>query len=346
MTSAKIVAGFLLTLWVGSAQAVLTGSDSLVSVEPFTIYPATDTDNQILQFAFMQNGFALGNNTTTCTFGSVFPVAGTVSLAGGALYLGTDLVFQNPGYLVSAGYIWGNGHQLDLSSSMTSLAATYPSTFHNASIFLDSDLAITGSTKFLGTCIFDGGGHTISINSGANIVIGHGAQVTLRNMTLKGVSNANVIQCLDNSANLILDNASINMSGNYTFTGGSILFKNDVRVEGPYVFTFGPSVPSTIASNSTLMFDVNTTLSYDPSVANGSLLLLTDPTSFLLLNNCSVFSTRTGLSLSQGTMVVDNLVTFSSQARIRSEGIMLNSSLNTILFSDAQLDVFGVLNVS
>ncbi len=70
---------------------------------------------------------------------------------------------------------------------------------------------------------------------------------------------------------------------------------------------------------------------------------MNDVTSFLFLNGCSLFATRTGLELSQGTMIIDNHVTFSSQALFSVEGIELKSTLNTILFGNAVLDLFGII---
>jgi len=70
---------------------------------------------------------------------------------------------------------------------------------------------------------------------------------------------------------------------------------------------------------------------------------MNDQTSFLSLNGCSLLATRTGLELSQGTLIIDNHVTVSSQALYLAEGIQLDSSLNTILLSSARLDLFGII---
>lgn len=333
--------GFLI-FCVFRVYPLLIGADSLVSVEPFTTVPTVDTaPNQILQFAFMQNGFALQNASTTCTFGAVFPVAGTVGLTGGTLYLGTDLIFQNPATLLSTGYFWGNSHQIDFSQSVTWLSATFTSQFSNASVFLNNDLTIAGTVKFLGSCLLDGGWNSVTLNTGAKMIVGHNATLTLRNMNIEGIIGSN-LSCLDDTASLILDNVCWVQSGDYSFTRGALLFLNEVDITGQHVFNFSPSLQSTIENNSTLYFDIGTTFNYSPQVANKTLLSM-GSTSFLSLNGCSVVATRTGLQLSQGTLIIDNNVTLSSGALYVAEGIVLQSSLNIMVLGSAVLNLFGII---
>ncbi len=324
------------------ACPLIVGADSLVSVEPIANFPAIDIDNQILQFAFMQNGFTLADATTTCTFGAVFPVAGDVSLSGGTLFLSTDLIFQNPATLASAGYFWGNNHQIDLSQTITWLSGANESSFRDVSVFLNNDFIVAGTVKFLGSCLLDGRSNNVILGDSANIIIGHNTTLTLRNVELSGIELSK-IRCLDNSGNLILDNVQWVQSDDYTFTQGSLLFVNKVECTGQHVFNFSPTRTSTISSGSTLYFDLETTFSYAPSVPNKGLLWMNDATSILYLNGCSLFATRTGLELSQGTMVIDNHVTLSSQALFSAEGIELKNTLNTILLSNAVLELFGIV---
>jgi len=211
-----------LSLSIFHACPLTVGAISLVSVEPLRTFPAVDiTPNQILQFAFMQNGFSFQDATTSCTFGAVFPVAGPVNLRGGTIYLNTDLIFQNPANLISTGYLWGNSHRVDLSLSMTWLSSTFQSQFRDTSILLSNDFTIAGTVKFLGTCLIDGRENNVTLGQNANLVIGHNASLTLRNMELDDVLGYK-IQCLDDSSRLILDNVRIIQSGDYTFTRGSI----------------------------------------------------------------------------------------------------------------------------
>ncbi len=337
---AKILVFGFLMLYCFRAYPVTVGADSLVSVEPATTFPAASTSNQILQFAFMQNGFSFADATISCTFGAAFPVAGTISLRGGTLYLNTDLLFQNPANLLSTGYVWGNNHQVDLSQSITWLPATFQSAFRDTSIFLNNDFTIAGTVKFLGTCLLDGRWNNVALGQGANLIIGHNAKLTLRNMELNYLLGYK-IKCLDDSASLVLDNVRWAQSGDYTFTRGSILFLDEVYVSGQYVFNFSPTLTSTIGTDSMLYFDMGTKFCYSPAVPKRTLLFMNDSTSRLYLNGCSLVATRTGLDLVQGSLIIDNAVTFSSQAHFSIEGIRLKDTLNTIICGGGALNLFG-----
>jgi hypothetical protein len=105
---------------------------------------------------------------------------------------------------------------------------------------------------------------------------------------------------------------------------------------------------STIAQKAMLMFDVNTTLSYDPPVADRDLLYMTDGTSALFLNACTVHSTATGLRLTRGFLFLDNGVTFSCEGNNLSESICfgdgtIGNDLNIKVMADAEVFVYGRL---
>ena len=100
-------AGLLLCLllFAPNISGLTVGSDTIASYQrEIVIFPNYDTDNQMLSLGSFQNGFALQDATTTCTFASTLPVLGSVGLHGGTLYLDANLIFQNITYLNSSGY--------------------------------------------------------------------------------------------------------------------------------------------------------------------------------------------------------------------------------------------------
>lgn len=99
--------------------AVVIGSTSAVSVESFYTFPTGDDDNQIIGFAWLNSGFALQDALTTCTFGGVFPVSGTLNLNGGTLTLGQDLILHNIINMQGLGNIVGGGYAMDLCYSVS-----------------------------------------------------------------------------------------------------------------------------------------------------------------------------------------------------------------------------------
>jgi hypothetical protein len=68
-----------------------------------------------------------------------------------------------------------------------------------------------------------------------------------------------------------------------------------------------------------------------------------DITARLYLQGCTLYSTRTGLHLSGGTVIVDDLVTFSSTAQYDAEALRLNANLDLVVRAGAQLEFFGII---
>jgi hypothetical protein len=101
--------------------AVTYGSSTAVSViSPSNI---TGPDNAILEFGYARAGFSFQDSSATCSWYSVFPVEGPVSLKGGTLDLATDFKFNNPGYFADIGRFRGANHVIDLSQYTKSISA-------------------------------------------------------------------------------------------------------------------------------------------------------------------------------------------------------------------------------
>src|SRR6266700_1077951 len=145
-----------------SIDAKQKGSNTAPSVIPYFTFRANDSnklppyDNEMLPFGFFKNGFGLQDSTTTCTFKSIFPVSGPISLHGGQLFMNTDLILQSPATIVSTGFFNGNGHVLDLSTSVTSFPTPFKTTLSNIHLSLNADINITGTVLIRGKCTIDG----------------------------------------------------------------------------------------------------------------------------------------------------------------------------------------------
>ncbi len=130
---------FITLIYQIQISAATYGSDSTVSiVNPMNI-PAS-TDNIIKTFASAKNGFAFTNLSTTCSWQSIFPVSGPISLKGGTLYLMSDLTLNNTGSFVDLGTIVGANHVIDLSQyNRTFASGTNP----NGKLVLNNAAQVT-----------------------------------------------------------------------------------------------------------------------------------------------------------------------------------------------------------
>lgn len=331
--------------------ALIVGSNTTVSRQNAITFPATDTDNTMLGFAVFEKGFTLASVTTTCTFDSVFPVSGPIRLGGGALFLKKDLKFDNVTRIVNNGAIWGNGkYSVDFSPTLTTLkiteaTSTRPLRFSHTHVILNANIELTSPLEMRGGCKITGNGYTLKIGSGGSLSVRAGSTLLLDNITLSGVGGTN-FTCLTNNATVTFRDCNLLLSRAWTFSRGSMLILSDVSFSGTVQFNYTTPLTSTIASEGMWYFDQGTTFSYAPARNRKDLLYMDDSTSMLYLNGASLFSTMTGIKLSTGTLVIDNKVTFSTQARNTGEAPILSSNLSVNLLSGSVFDVYGTVRYS
>jgi hypothetical protein len=123
-------------------------------------------------------------------------------------------------------------------------------------------------------------------------------------MNIQGI-NANSFICHGDNVTIKLEDSTWGQNGDYTFTNGSFLFKNNVRMRGLYKFVYQSPNISIIRNNSVLWLDQGFTFSYDPIyVASKDLLKFESDTSVLILDNATFHATTTGCHFKKGKMLV------------------------------------------
>jgi len=132
------------------------------------------------------------------------------------------------------------------------------------------------------------------------------------------------------------------LANDYTFSRGALQYVSDVIFTGTNTFIYSASRTSTVASHGRIYFDIGTTFSYAPRVAKKNLLYFPDKSAQCYLDGATLFSTRTGLALSDGTLFFDNKVTVSSQAKNSGEAIIFDSTMQVNVLGAAILDVYGM----
>lgn len=338
------IAVLLLSFFIyKTAKPIIVGSLTAPSNQPQITFPNSDTNNTALGFAFFEQGFILQNSTTTCTFNDFYPVSGLVNLSGGVLFLKRDFVYTNtaPNKVFAGGVIIGNNYSLEFPKALTEFG--FPTSFlrvKDLNIVLNCDSALLSQLHCSGNCKISGRVKPLTFRSGSAIIVRPRSQLILENVEFKNVRGG-AIRCLDDSASIIVRSCTFNLSGDYTFSRGSILFEEDNIITGTNKFNYTTRLTSSIASKSMLMFGLNTTFSYAPARANNNLLFMNDATSVLYLDGSTLISTRTGIKLSTGTMVIDNNVTLSSQAKFNAEALNIDTSLTLQVLGGGNLNLFG-----
>jgi len=212
-------------------------------------------------------------------------------------------------------------------------------------IKLDPPQQLSTTLTFSGNTWFSGVGNALELLPGGNLVVIPGGHLTLHDMPIIGLSGNN-IRCQGNSASITFKNAQFALTSNYSFTSGKIRFEEDVIISGTNVFEYRPTnINSGIASHSTLYLDTGVTFSYAPDSTNHDLLGMTDKTSRLYLNGCTLETTTTGMRLTKGTLLINYINDMiNDNASSISEGFCLG---NGIADDDITIEVMagGSLNI-
>lgn len=299
-------------------EALIVGSNIAVSRENHITFPAADTNNRVRGFAWLEEGFTLEDNTTTFSFNSLFPVAGTVNLNGGTLILQTNLIVQDETVLGAFGSIEGQKHLIDFSPSVTFLRSSSSNDYwKNVHVNFSENVTISGSIKFLGNCFINGNGFDVTLDANTDLVVGAGAKLTLENLKLKDISGTK-LRCLDDTAFIVLRSVIWRQDADYSFTRGYFKLRN-VHMKGKrsgVKFIYQSPAQSEIKKRSKLVLDDSITFSYDPiTVASKELLAFNGDSSFLVLQGATLHVTYTGLNLTKGTIVVEKDSTILAETR-------------------------------
>jgi len=217
----------------------------------------------------------------------------------------------------------------------------------NVNFFLNNNMSWKMTATIQGDCTVDARNNRITLEDEGSMYVSSGAQLTLKNMGLAGLSGSK-LSCEDNSASIILKNCELLLEDDFEFATGFLSFQQDIVISGTCQFTYASNQISTVSAHSKLTIDRGAKFYYAPSTANRDLLAMTDRSSCLYLDGCTLQSTTTGLRLTNGRLFIDNNVTFSSEGTTASESISFGngSAVNDLdikVLSGATLDLYGGL---
>ncbi|MFH1644116.1 MAG: hypothetical protein ABIA74_02980 [bacterium] len=243
-------------------------------------------------------------------------VASPIDLNGGTMILQADLKLSSSSYFKSGGSISGHDKAIVFGG--------------NVGIYPNAGLKFTSNT------ILDGRNGTLVFDNNAHLIVDSGVTVTLKNMKIKNIqtlTNPSFVMLAPDSQ-LVFKDVEIAMSGNYTFTQGTIFVYDDVTFTGTSKFIFESDRPLIINPHACLCFDLDTTFSFAPRNKNRNLIEMKDEVSSIYLNG-STFSApadTNGVLLTKGKLIMNNNVNL-----INLDGGIPNSNLNTgsaITFGD------------
>jgi hypothetical protein len=299
---------FLLLMLQDPLQGVTIGSDAAPS--RLNTQQTLNTGDRVATFPALYGGLALSSLTVTATWDCIFPLGGPLAMNSGTLLLNSDLTLNNNSTITTIGGFIGQNHTLSLAPTNTyinqSTTIGAPCTISNLNINLASDVYLQNcNITFMGNTIINGYGSTLTLLPTATLILGANASLEFKGITINGMSNSTFYASALTST-FILDNTTINLSNNYTFSLGSLEIYNDVLITGSgFGIYYSSPAQCTIESFSQLMIDNGVTFSYVPSNSSNTGFSFVDATSQFYLSGGIFYVGSQGLYLLRGRMLVD-----------------------------------------
>jgi WD40 repeat protein len=285
-----------------------TSLDGTSSIK-YPVYAATTNpshyvfrDRDLAQGAvFLRGGFTVlpGNNHGSNLFMDTnISVSGIIDLRStstmtllGNLYLDSGVTFSDSGRIYSRG----------------------------PALVMNGDLTIPGG-KILhcgGEFVIDGCGHTLHFNDNSQLFLDDVTTLTLRNIIIKtnhSYPGTPAVSLSSNRSKLALDNVVLSLGDDWNINRGQLFIHNDVMVTGTSALVYRSPSSSFVCSHGCLYFDNGTTFSYAPASTSKDLIIMSDESSSLVLDGCSLKSTHTGLRLTKGRLYLNDHVQIYSGA--------------------------------
>lgn len=306
--------------------AVVLGSNTTPSRQTtyYNSFGATGS-NYITGFVAIDAGFGLAGASSTVTYTGFYPINGPVNIAGGTLLLAQSLILSS-GSTLANGSIAGGGYMLDLPHNISTFSFSVM-TLGNITINIHSNTVLAGFLTFTGNSVIEGNGYTLDFSTTGGIRLAANASLALNNVTLLNVDGSN-IQCADNTGTFTLNNVTLILSNDYTFSLGKFVVRGECDVTGTHVFAYRSSQTTVIQPNATWFFDFGTTLSYAPLTASKNLIAMSDATSTLHFYTTTLAVTTTGLQLTKGTFVIEGNCPVVSPAKNVNQAIIFGDGVS------------------
>jgi hypothetical protein len=257
------------------------------------------------------NDITLQDSNTTVSVDLIPNLNANIYLNGGVLYIMENYLKFNDGFrLFGPGAIYESGSKL--------IHGALPLTFNEDLYFSNAqdiqfgaNVTLQSKWTFSGNSTVDGNSNLLSLENG-KIFIEKGSSLLIKNMTLHGVHDGNLI-CLDNKATVTFQNVTIYLDNEYTFSIGQFMISDQVTILGDCKFIYQSQIESIILSKSTLTLDQGITFSYDPGCMKQDLIVFEDAYSTLELDGATLHATMTGMQLTTGSLVINSNSYLSSE---------------------------------
>lgn len=278
-------------------------------------------------------------------------LSGGLTLNGGTLILESSLSGLDacgPGIIDISSYV------LQLASFPLDWTENIVWKSDKGCLTLNSDVTLSSSWTFSGECVLNGNGHLLDLSDGS-IVLEPNAHVIFKNINLNGVSG-DALLCEDASCILELNNVTWIQDGDYTFSTGSLIIQETVKMKGNATFEYATDQESVISQDAALKLENGLTFSYKSTATD--LLMFEDDSAVIELAGATLHTASQGLNLTTGRLFVKEHSHLSSTSTttqdeygdplVVDEGITFGNGIsdddfNCEISSGVTLEINGVL---
>jgi hypothetical protein len=271
---------------------------------------------------------ALQNSGAELTFDLNGSVTNSISLGGGKLSLGNDLLLVCDKILVGPGKVDLRAHNLKLGSLDKTWGGSIYWDGTDGHVQMNSNISLMNTWTFSGVCTIEGKRNVLEFLEGGELVVDRGSTLILKETKLKNLSGSR-IRCIDDTSTVIFYGSSTMLDGDYSFTVGNINVADEFEVHGTYTFAYKGSQPFVVGLCSTLRMMDNTTFSYDPSISSSSLMMLEGSKSIIELNDATLHVSNVGLQLTCGKLNINDDCFIRSDASTPIQGLFFGDGVDS-----------------
>jgi hypothetical protein len=253
-------------------------------------------------------------------FSNITPNGGLITLQGD-LHLGSNVM------IMSSGKVNLDTHSIIFGPTDLNYTGSVTWQSNNGRMLLNSDVNLSSEWTFSGNCDLELNNNSLNLLPTGALVIASNSTLHIRHANITGLKGFK-IRGVDHSSKLILDDIDLIMSDDYTFSQGSIEFKNTVDFQGSNSFFYTSANTSTIAADSAFRLSnkASITLGRTKVIDGREPLYFEDSSSIFAFDNAHLVITSSGARFTRGKGVVDKQLIVEATSTSTHDGIILGNS--------------------
>ncbi len=283
--------------------------------------------NEIVGNGSVDGAIILNGPSATLDFGISGYLGNSLSLNGGTVSLSNDLKIYNNGIIVGPGVVEISNRILHINSGVTTWDSPIMWQANDGVISLEEQISLASTWSVQGNCIIDGNNNELVFDINGEIIVQPNSQLYLKNMRLQSIADVN-IRCADETGVVVLDDVYWTQTQDFTFSSGSLFFKNDVDFVGSYTFFYESMQTSTIDIKSTLTIrdHMNLNIGKQQVVGAQEPLVMSDGTSLIIIDNAQWSIVGDGMRLTKGRVICADDVLVDISSTNSSQGLKLGDT--------------------